>query len=152
VSVKLATVCDCLLFGGIRLSNKSRSHCAVYAVGKKKELVLCCSLTVTCKFYEVMPCSLVKKFTEVSEEHNLSVFTVKGSSVSCLLCLFFDPVGEGTRDSSVDIANGYGLDDQEVGVRVPVSSRIFSSPRRPDRLWGPSSLLSNGYREHFPRR
>jgi hypothetical protein len=24
-----------------------------------------------------------------------------------------------------------------VGVRVPVESRIFSSPRRADRLWGP---------------
>jgi hypothetical protein len=51
-----------------------------------------------------------------------------------------------SRDSSVDIATGYGLDDQGVGVWVPVSSRIFSSPRRPDRLWGPPSLLSNGYK------
>jgi hypothetical protein len=32
---------------------------------------------------------------------------------------------------------GYGLDDRGVGVRVPVGSRIFSSPRGPDRLWGP---------------
>jgi hypothetical protein len=45
----------------------------------------------------------------------------------------------------VDMATGYGLDDRGVGVRVPVGSRIFSSPRRPDRLWGPSSLLSNRY-------
>jgi hypothetical protein len=30
--------------------------------------------------------------------------------------------------------------------RVPVGSRIFSSPRRPDRLWGPPSLLANGHR------
>jgi hypothetical protein len=29
---------------------------------------------------------------------------------------------------------------------LPVWSRIFSFPRRPDRLWGPSNLLSNGYR------
>jgi hypothetical protein len=42
---------------------------------------------------------------------------------------------------------GYGLQDREVGVRVPVGSRIFSSPRRPDWLWG---LLSNGYRGLFP--
>jgi hypothetical protein len=41
-----------------------------------------------------------------------------------------------TRDSVVGIANGYGLDDRGIGVRVPVGSRIFSSPRRPDRLWG----------------
>jgi hypothetical protein len=36
---------------------------------------------------------------------------------------------------------GYGLDDRGFGVQVPVGSRIFSSPRRPDRLWGPPNLL-----------
>jgi hypothetical protein len=42
-------------------------------------------------------------------------------------------------NSVVGIATGYGLDDREVGVRDPVGSRIFSSPRRPDRFWGPAS-------------
>jgi hypothetical protein len=42
-----------------------------------------------------------------------------------------------SRDSAVDIATGYGLDDRGVGVWVPVRSRIFSSLRRPDRLWTP---------------
>jgi hypothetical protein len=32
----------------------------------------------------------------------------------------------------VGIATGYRLDGQGVGVRVPVISRIFSSPRRPE--------------------
>jgi hypothetical protein len=33
-----------------------------------------------------------------------------------------------SRDSVVGIAAGYGLDDRGVGVRVPVRSRIFTSP------------------------
>jgi hypothetical protein len=45
----------------------------------------------------------------------------------------------------VGIATGYGLDDRGVGIQVPVGSRIFSSPSRRDRLWGPPNLLSNGY-------
>jgi hypothetical protein len=48
-------------------------------------------------------------------------------------------------DSAVGIATGYRLDDRSVGVRAPVGSRILSSPRRPDRLWGPPSLLFNAY-------
>jgi hypothetical protein len=48
------------------------------------------------------------------------------------------------RDSAIGIVSCYGLEDRGVGVRV-------SSPRRPDRLWGPPSFLSNGYRDLFPR-
>jgi hypothetical protein len=51
----------------------------------------------------------------------------------------------------VGIVTGYGLDNRGFGVRVPVGSTIFSSPRRPERLWGPPSLLSNSYRVLFPR-
>jgi hypothetical protein len=49
-----------------------------------------------------------------------------------------------SRDSAVGTATGYGLNDRGVGVQVPLGSRIFSSLRRPDGLWGPPSLLSNG--------
>jgi hypothetical protein len=38
-------------------------------------------------------------------------------------------------DSVVGIATGYGLDDQGVGVRVPVGAGIFTSPCRPDWFW-----------------
>jgi hypothetical protein len=37
----------------------------------------------------------------------------------------------GSRDSSVGIATGYGLDDRGVGVPVPVGARIFSTSSRP---------------------
>jgi hypothetical protein len=51
-----------------------------------------------------------------------------------------------SRDGAVGIATGYGLNDRGIGVRVLVGSRMLSSPRRPDRLWGSSSLLYNGHR------
>jgi hypothetical protein len=49
-----------------------------------------------------------------------------------------------TAGSVVGIATSYGLEDQEFEVKVPIVSRIFFLPRRPDRLWGPPNLLSNG--------
>jgi hypothetical protein len=59
--------------------------------------------------------------------------------------------GSVSRDSAVGIAIAYGLDDRGVGVRVPVGSRIFSSPRLPYGLWGQSNFLSSGYRGFFPQ-
>jgi hypothetical protein len=51
----------------------------------------------------------------------------------------------------LEVRTGYGLDDREVGVRVSVGARFFFSPRGPDRLWGPPSLISNGYWWLFTR-
>jgi hypothetical protein len=56
-----------------------------------------------------------------------------------------------SRDSALDIATGYGLDGRGVGDRFRVESRIFSSARLPDQLWGSPNLLSNEYRLLFPR-
>jgi hypothetical protein len=67
--------------------------------------------------------------------------------------IFFNSVPvQKSQDSVVGIATGYGLDDRGVRVRVPVGSKIFSSPGRPDRLWGPPSLLSNGFQGLFAQR
>jgi hypothetical protein len=57
-----------------------------------------------------------------------------------------DPESVISRDSVVGRATGYGSEGRGVGVRVPVEARFFSTPRRPDRLWGPLSLVSNEYR------
>jgi hypothetical protein len=56
-----------------------------------------------------------------------------------------------SRGSAVGMATGYGMDDRGFRVRVPVMSRIFTSPYRPGRLWGPPSLILNEYRGFFFR-
>jgi hypothetical protein len=54
------------------------------------------------------------------------------------------------RDSAVNAATGYGMDDQGVEIRILVLTRIFSSPRSSDRFWGLPSLLPNWYLGLFP--
>jgi hypothetical protein len=82
---------------------------------------------------------LVQKLSQKEKNYPVYAFTFQNSMVNICTTSFYK-----SRDSAVGIATGYALDDQGVGVRVPVGSRIFSSPRRPDRLWGPLNLLSNG--------
>jgi hypothetical protein len=66
-----------------------------------------------------------------------------------LTILYFTMGSGASWDSAVGIATGYGLDHREVRVRVPVGPRIFSSPRCPDRLWGPPTYpMGNG--DSFP--
>jgi hypothetical protein len=55
-------------------------------------------------------------------------------------------LNEVSRDSVVGTATSYGGSE----LKSPGKSRTFSSPRRPDRLWGPPNLLSNEYLVLFP--
>jgi hypothetical protein len=65
-------------------------------------------------------------------------------------CLLFSCIW--SPGSSVTIVYGYGLDDRAIEVRSPAEAkRFFVYPLCPDRLWGPPSLLYNGYRGSFPR-
>jgi hypothetical protein len=66
-----------------------------------------------------------------------------------VLTLYFIPIGR-KPGSSVSIPNGYALDDPKAKVLVPVESRIFTSPQRPERLWDPLSLLSYSIGGSFP--
>jgi hypothetical protein len=53
------------------------------------------------------------------------------------------------RVSSGSIVSDYGLDDR--GSFPGRGKGFFLCPMCPDRLWGPPSLLYNGYRGSFPR-
>jgi hypothetical protein len=55
-----------------------------------------------------------------------------------------------SRDSSVGIALGYGLDDRGSRVRFPTGAENFSLHHRIQTgPWGPPSLLSNVYHGLF---
>jgi hypothetical protein len=53
-----------------------------------------------------------------------------------------------SRISSGSIVSDCGLDDR--GSMSGRGKGFFLYPLRPDRLWGPPSLLYNGYRGYFP--
>jgi hypothetical protein len=99
-------------------------------------------LSICCDFSSVVRNGALEQI--ISSESNNS----KASGKSVARKNTFDRFRglHGSRDNAVSIATGYWLDDRKVGVRVPVRSRIYPSPRRQDRLWGTLCLLSNGYR------
>jgi hypothetical protein len=93
-----------------------------------------------CKFstvYEIA--SLIIASFDKSERYALSYFT--GHFVSLVqferkylpefnsnFNFYFGINFYWSRDSSVGIETSYGVDDQWAGVRVPVESKIFTSP------------------------
>jgi hypothetical protein len=56
--------------------------------------------------------------------------------VSLVISIWYYYVKLKSGGSVVGIETGYELDEREVGVRVPVGSRIFTTSYSPDRLWG----------------
>jgi hypothetical protein len=53
-----------------------------------------------------------------------------------------------SQDSSISVVTGYRLVSQGL---IPGRGKTFlSSPQHPDWLWGPHSLLTNGYLGQFP--
>ena len=58
---------------------------------------------------------------------------------------------EGSRNSLICSWHSERAADLTVrGSGPDRGNRFFSSPKRSDRLWGPSSLPPNGYRDYFP--
>jgi hypothetical protein len=81
-------------------------------------------------------CRRMRRINIATRDKKFCTFPVKNTSDQ--LCHWHGNV--------FGMATSYGLDDRGIGVRVPVGLRNFSSPRRPDRLWGPPNLLSSEYR------
>jgi hypothetical protein len=55
-----------------------------------------------------------------------------------------------SRDSTVGIATGFGLDGWGSEFWSHGRERFFSPPRHPERFLGPPNLLTNGYQGLFP--
>jgi hypothetical protein len=70
-----------------------------------------------------------KKFFSGKQINNMKLIDVFFASFHC----------EGDKKRK-----GYGLDGRGVGFRFAVEAKFISSPRRPDRFWGPPCPLSNG--------
>jgi hypothetical protein len=83
--------------------------------------------------------------SQINPVHNFHHISLRSTYSSCIFHL-----PHGSQDNTAGITTGYRLDNRGAGVQVLVGSRIFSSTRLPDQVWGAPSLLSSGYRDSFP--
>jgi hypothetical protein len=82
---------------------------------------------------KVTPISNVKRAIYECNKHSLNTRIVKDSI-----------------NIQYSITNGYGLEDRMIGVRFPAGFGIFLFDIMSKPLWGPASLLSDGYQGLFP--
>jgi hypothetical protein len=119
--------------------------------------VLTAVVVKSCVFWDITTCSLLK----VNRRFGGDMFLRKVDRIStgymtlyptrCDSSYIFERlIIYESRNTSVGIVSGYELGEREVGVRVPVGARIFSSPCRPDRLWGPLTSYPIGTGASFP--
>jgi hypothetical protein len=98
-------------------------------------------------FWDMTPCSMINIYSVPYDGADCIFPENKNSTFFRNFCKYSYLsyyIMSGSWDSVVGIATGYGLGDRGVRVRIPVGSRILYFPRRPDRLWGPSSSFSGG--------
>jgi hypothetical protein len=79
-------------------------------------------------------------YSSISHHLSLTLTHTHTPNMNSSILLIREPGG------LVSIVSGYGLDDRAIEVRSPAGASDFSSNLCPDRLWGPLSLLYNGYR------
>jgi hypothetical protein len=77
------------------------------------------SLSPVIKLLEHEACHLRSFSDEVKNAYSFTSLLTQRKNLRCINVIR-------SRDSSVGIVTGYGLDDRGVGVRVPVGTRIFS--------------------------
>jgi hypothetical protein len=86
--------------------------------------------------------------TTCNFSHNIAYVTLSETAMKCCLSVGYLIMNcdRNSRDSSVGIATGYGMDSL---CSIPGTD---TSSQLPDRLWGPVGLPSKGYWGIFPPR
>jgi hypothetical protein len=143
--------------GAIRLILLLIFHIVTWNVNKNEcsvdVLLILCDVWSCAMWYEIMcPGLYSRRWVSLFDKSSEVLFSWKLNSVEVKTLRYVTQVWYvlkhlwRSRDSSVGIATGYGLEG--LGS-IRGSIRFLSSPQRLDRLWGPTSLLSDGYGGSF---